>query len=99
MKLYRQVDPIDTASAEGEHAWGSLLVISPMQPMNHSLDIQWWVDGVLTTNNATTFDTSTLSETETHSVAVRVIDNTDGVRFECARAELMRSERIWTITP
>lgn len=100
IKLYRQVDPIDAATPAGTYARGTVLTVSPMQPIDSTIGVQWWVDGQLDSSNiSNAYDTSTLAAGEAHAVAVRVTDNTVKVRFECARAELMRSERIWTIEP
>ncbi len=97
IKIYQTVSPIDSATPAGTVNRGTLLTVSPLQPQDHDLTIQWWVDGQLSSQTGDTFNTAGLPSGD-HSVAVRVIDNTDLVRDESARQQWMTAERLWTVT-
>ena len=96
IKVYQSVSPIDSGTPEGQVLYGSTLNVQPTQPVGHSLDIEWWIDGELSTHTGTTFDTSQLTAEE-HTVAVRVIDHTELVRDEEARSQWLTAERVWNI--
>ena len=97
IKIYQTVSPIDSATPAGTVNRGTLLSVSPLQPLDHNLTIQWWVNGQLSNQTGETFNTAGLSS-GTHTVAVRVTDNTALVRDEYARRQWMTAERLWTVT-
>ena len=57
------VDPIDDASDTGILYTGTeTLFVTPMEPIGHPLDIQWYLDGLLIPGaTGTSLDLSTLS--------------------------------------
>jgi hypothetical protein len=100
IEIYRIVNPIDSSSPAASNIAGhTTLSVCPVQPINHALDIQWYVDG-LPVNGATTdsFNTTNLGSPGVYAITARVIDNTPLVRNESARATLMTAERQWTVT-
>ena len=96
IKIYQTVSPIDSATPSGNVTRGTLVNVTPTQPLDHALTIQWWVDGELAEETGEAFDTNTLSDGP-HTLAVRVTDNTEKVRDETARQQWMTAERIWTV--
>ncbi|MCG8669991.1 MAG: M64 family metallo-endopeptidase [Pseudomonadales bacterium] len=96
IKIYQTVSPIDASTPEGSINRGNFLSVTPLQPLNHDLTIQWWVDGQLSSENGTTFNTGALSAGN-HTVAVRVMDETDQVRDETARSQYLTAERVWNV--
>ena len=97
IRIYQSVSPIDSATPGGTVTRGTLLSVEPLQPLNHDLSIRWWVDGRLSSETGTTFNTGTLAA-GTHTVSVRVTDNTPLVRNESARQQYMTAERLWTVS-
>lgn len=98
IKIYQTVSPIDDATPTGIYNHGAIFTVTPIQPADHDLDIQWWVDGVLIDNDgATEFDTSGLNSDIDHSISVRVTENTGWVRDESARDLWMTEDRVWTL--
>lgn len=96
IKIYQTVSPIDSATPAGNVSKGTVINVNPVQPLNHDLTIEWWVDGQLSNQTGESFNTGGLSAGN-HTVAVRVTDNTDYVRNESARQQWMTEERIWTV--
>jgi hypothetical protein len=100
-KIYEQVALIDdvTPSSPVPLPGYTEFFVTPIQPIGHSLDIQWSIDSVpIAGANGTTFrpDSVPLSR-GLHRVSLNVIDNTPMVRDEAKRQELMRAGRKWVI--
>ena len=99
--LYQEVSPIDDATPASSEPYlaGTTFTVTPMQPTDHSLDIQWYIDGLPVTGaNGTNFtpDYENLADI-IHDVSVTVVDNTTRVRDENARAQWMTDTRSWTV--
>ena len=101
IEVYREVSTIDgfTSNAQLIPADQTVSVV-PMQPIGHSLDIEWSVDGAIVAGETgPTLDLSTLGITEQVVVTATVTDNTDMVRNEDARAALMTDSVSWGVVP
>jgi hypothetical protein len=101
ISLYEIVSPIDDATPPSPtplpHT--TTLFVTPMQPVDHSLDVQWSIDGAdVPGASATTFTPSDVALAPClHDVTVTVIDNTVRVRDFHARTTWMTSTRQWRI--
>lgn len=97
--IYKYVKPIEASTVVGTYTKGILLRVVPMRPVNHTLSIQWYLDGVAIPNQTgETFSTSSINMTKSsHSVSVQVVDKTTRVRDESKRQALMTDKRTWTI--
>jgi hypothetical protein len=91
------VRPIDAATPPGTYTNLSDFSVTPVGPIP-SMRIAWTVDGV-TVPGATgaTFNPASLNLSGTHTLGVRVFDNTSLVRDPNARATLLTDTRSWTI--
>jgi len=99
ISFYKLVSPIDDATPATEAPLPSdtVFFVAPMEPADHSLDVQWSVDGVdVPGATGLTFVVSSLPA-GTHDVAVKVVDNTARVRDETARANWLTDTRQWQI--
>ncbi|MEM7310810.1 MAG: M64 family metallopeptidase [Planctomycetota bacterium] len=98
-ELYRVVDPIDDATPAGTYFDDAVLFVDPIDPVNHSLDVTWLLDGApIGGATAETLDVSTLPlGPGLYTVTARVVDETNLVRDEALRDELMTEERSWSI--
>ncbi len=99
--LYQTVSPIDDATPQISEPYfaGTTFNVTPMQPVGHNLDVQWFIDGLPVagaTGTSFTPDYENLSDT-VHDVSVTVVDNTTRVRDEGARAQWMTDSRAWTV--
>lgn len=99
--LYQTVSPIDDATPASPDAYlaGTSFFVTPMQPADHNLDVQWAIDGVDVTGETGvnfTPDYEALSDT-LHTVSVRVVDNTTRVRDEGIRSQYMTDTRSWLV--
>ncbi|HPF37433.1 MAG TPA: M64 family metallopeptidase [Phycisphaerae bacterium] len=99
--VYETVSPIDDATAASPEAYlaGASFFVTPMQPADHDLDIQWAIDGVDVpgaTGANFTPDYEALSDT-LHTVSVTVVDNTSRVRDESIRTNYMTDTRSWLV--
>lgn len=99
--LYETVSPIDDATPASASAYtaGTSFFVTPMQPADHDLDIQWAIDGIdVTGETGTTFmpDYEALSDI-VHTVSVTVVDNTSRVRDEGIRSQYMTDTRSWLV--
>jgi len=99
VKIYNQVDPIDAASPPGVYDSSAVLFVTPLQPTDHSLDVQWFLDGSpIGGATGTTLDLAPLGLTVgTHTVSVTVVDNTPLVIDENVRANKLTDTRSWTV--
>jgi len=101
INIYKTVFPIDdaTPSSATPLPAETTFYVMPLQPVDHALDIQWSLDGTAVpgaTDTNFTADWCALSP-EIHDVSVTVVDNTDRVRDETARATWMTFTRSWQI--
>lgn len=99
--IYTTVSPIDDATPPTAtwYVAGTTFFVTPMQPADHNLDIQWFIDDVPVagaTGVNFTPDYEALSDT-LHTVSVSVVDNTTRVRDENIRASLMTESRAWPV--
>jgi len=99
ISLYQWVGPIDDATPAFYEPYPSdtMFFVTPLQPVNHSLDVQWSIDGTAIPGaDDVTFTPSTLSP-GIHTVGVTVIDSTMSVRDEDARQTRMAGAREWQV--
>jgi len=101
IEVYREVSTIDGFTSNAQLIPADQAVsVAPMQPIGHSLDIEWSVDGaVVPGETGPTLDLSTLNITEQVVVTATVTDNTDMVRDEDARAAFMTDSVSWGVVP
>jgi len=100
IEIYKVVDPIDDASDTGIIYTGTeTLFVTPMEPIDHPLDIQWYLDGLLIPDaTSTSLDLSTLSLRSRQAlVSVTVTDPTEWVRDEAARDRWMSQTLYYDI--
>lgn len=100
-KMYQTVSPIDDATPASGKPLSSCTTffVTPTDPVDHLLDIQWSIDGTdLAGQTATTFtpDLDTLAA-GVHTVGVAVFDSTARVRDEAMRSALMTESLEWQI--
>ncbi|MBL4590683.1 MAG: hypothetical protein JKY96_01860, partial [Phycisphaerales bacterium] len=99
--IYAEVNPIDDGLIDGT-AWdvSDNIWITPMQPIGHSLDIEWTIDGTVD-NSFDGMSSINLSNyglsVGPHSVKVRVADNTPMVRDQILYNLRMVEERNYTV--
>ena len=98
-KVYEAVDPIDSSTDPTQCDPNATFSLSLVQPTDHSLDVQWKLDGVdISGANGDSFDASSLGLAPgTYTLSVEVVDNTPWVKDEAKRASLMTKTRSWTI--
>ncbi len=100
-QIYKEVNPIDDGTADGSTVDASdTLWVLPMQPMNHDLQILWYLDEqiIVSAIQQTTLDLSTLTMgAGDHTVRVEVIDPTPWVRNEAIRDIFMTENRSFTV--
>jgi hypothetical protein len=98
--IYQQEDirTFEDATPEGVYYENYEFFVDPMEPVYHSLDVQWYVDDVAVSGaSGTTFNPASLDlALGEHTIRVDVVDNTDMVRDEEARAEYLTDSREWT---
>lgn len=101
VSMYEIVSPIDDATPTSATPLpaSTTLFVTPMQPVDHSLDVQWFMDGVLVPGaTGTTFTPSDVTTTlGIHPVSVTVTDNTSRVRDESLRTTWMTKSRQWQV--
>jgi hypothetical protein len=99
-EIYREVSPIDAHTAnDSVMGSDSVLEVTPMQPIGHSLDVTWRLDGALVAQDVNALDLSTLSIAQPAAVTVEVVDNTDMVRDAAIRANFLTASVSWTVEP
>jgi len=100
LRIYSAVKPIDSATPAGTYRKSDVLSVTPIVPRTHSLLLQWYADGVLRASGYTQKSLQVASlglSPGSHSVKVRVTDETAKVRNESERQRLMVEERTWTV--
>ncbi len=102
LEIYREVNPIDAGLMDGAVVnQYDLLWVTPMQPVGHSLDITWSIDGVQdpALDGATSVDVSSLGLAPgDYTVSVTVVDNTPWVRDPAYRDNFLTETRSYTVT-
>jgi IgA Peptidase M64 len=100
-KIYREVNPIDDGTPSGTVVSQSdTLWITPMQPLNHDLQVLWYLDEQIIADaiQQDTLDLSTLAmDSGEHTIRVEVIDTTPWVRNEAIRNAFMSESRVYTV--
>jgi hypothetical protein len=101
IEIYKVVSPIDDATPVSPIPlpYDTTFYVTPMQPMDHNLDIQWSLNSIdISGANSLTYtpDYSSLPA-GIHNVAVTVIDNTSRVRDENVIASYLTASRQWQI--
>ena len=101
INIYESLSPIDQATPPSARALpaGTGFWVTPLEPTDHALRVQWSVDGVAVpggTETAFTADFAAL-ELGVHEVSVIVVDDTPRVRDEGAREAWMTAIRQWQI--
>lgn len=102
MYMYYSVLPVDDASPESPEPLAPCdpLFVVPMQPIGHSLSVQWFIDGkpaAGATGNEFTPADANLPPGQ-YQVSVRVVDPTNRVRDEDFREAFMTFTRTWPVT-
>ncbi|MHC4543657.1 MAG: M64 family metallopeptidase [Planctomycetota bacterium] len=99
INFYKLISPIDEATPPSQEPLpgDTVFYVIPMEPIDHSLDVQWSVDGVdVPGATGLTFTPSSLLM-GIHDVAVTAVDNTTRVREDTARATWLTDTRQWQI--
>jgi hypothetical protein len=99
INMYKDVAPIDAASAPGVHPSNAVLFVDPVDPATHALDVQWSLDGSpIAGATGTTLDLAPLGlSSGTHTISVTVVDATPLVVDEEKRLQFMTETRSWTV--
>lgn len=101
LTIYEYVSPIDDAtppSTEPASPYQTFYV-TVLQPLDHDLDIQWFVDAVEVPGaTLATFTPSSVPLSPgIHNVSVTVVDSTSRVRDEVVRNASMTETRQWQV--
>ncbi|MFK7759096.1 MAG: M64 family metallopeptidase [Phycisphaerales bacterium] len=100
-QIYREVNPIDDGPANGTaFDRNDVISITPMQPLNHTLSVYWYVDDQFQIDlfGQTAIDISSLDlDNDAHEIRVEVIDEINWVRNENIRDNFMTESRTYTI--
>ncbi len=101
IELYQIVRPIDAVSPDTGplQTADQPFTVFPMAPLDHALDIQWYVDGA-PIDGATTATVLPMAfglSPGAHTLTVEVIDSTPRVRDPVAIAALLTDLETWTI--
>ncbi len=100
--FYIEVSPIDDHSPNGAPISANETVsVTPMQPIGHDLDVSWDIDGtpITSAGGMTTITPEGFGVTAGGVLTATVVDNTDMVRSESIRANLMTARVSWTVLP
>ena len=101
IEIYKQVDPIDSASPPGLYNSGNTIELQTVNPVGHALTIQWFSDGLpIAGANGNIFAPGSFPLAPgQHAISVTVVDETTLVRDETAR-DLYMSQSLdgWTVT-
>ncbi len=100
VSAYKTVQPIDAATPAGTYSAAKIFYVDPVDPVSHQLDVQWLLNGnPIVGANAKTLDVSLLNlPAGSHTIAVKVVDNTPLVRDPVLRDTWLTETRSWTIT-
>ena len=98
-EIYRVVDPIDDVTAPGNYDESMVFNVDPVDPVGHSLDVTWLLDGeAIPGATGTTFSPASLALADgVYELSVEVVDPTPLVRDPVLRDQLLTSRRDWTI--
>jgi len=97
IKFYETVSPIDDATTPEDGC--TTFFVTPTQPVDHSLAIQWSIDGAEVAGAVDeSFAIGGMVSPGTHVVTVEVWDDTPRVRDADAKAKFMRASREWSTT-
>ena len=98
--IYRHSDisTFEDATPEGTYYENHPFFVDPMDPVSHTLDIQWYVDNEPVIGAiGEEFNPANLNlKLGDHTIRVEVVDNTAMVRDEDARAQYLTDSREWT---
>lgn len=101
VEVYKRVDPIDAATPElAPLLPGAVVQVTPVQPVNHSLDIHWELNGqpIPEYDGQASLPLGAIALPFGSSLlTVKVVDNTPFVRNEAARANFMTGARVWMV--
>lgn len=100
IEIYRIVKPIESSSPPGtELGGGEVCSLTLMQPVGHSLDVEWRLNGIpILGANGPSLDLAELCVLPgVYELKAIVRDNTFFVRDPVARETLLKQERTWTI--
>lgn len=99
VSAYKTVKPIDAATPAGTYEGDATLFVTPVVPLTHSLDVQWFLDGApIAGATDSTIDLGSLGlGSGTFNLEVVVVDNTSLVRDPELRSQWMSETRSWTI--
>ncbi|MEE8575660.1 MAG: M64 family metallopeptidase [candidate division Zixibacteria bacterium] len=99
INFYKLVSPMDEATPPSQEPLpgDTVFHVIPMEPIDHSLDVQWSVDGVDVPGATGLTFTPTSLPIGIHDVAVTAVDNTTRVREDTARATWLTDTRQWQI--
>lgn len=100
IELYNLVSPVDAHTPTGVVLDETMTAfVSPLKPVGHNLDVQWFLDG--NPIASATGDSLTVADLApapgTHTLSVTVVDNTPYVRDEGFRAANMTVNLSWDI--
>ncbi|GJM18882.1 MAG: hypothetical protein DHS20C14_10950 [Phycisphaeraceae bacterium] len=98
--FYAEVSPIDDHTPNVHPvAPDATLSVTPMQPLDHTLDVSWTLDGtpISGADGQTTLDLSTLGISSAAVVEATVVDNTDMVLKQSIRDNLLTQRVAWTV--
>ena len=102
IEFYKIVTPIDDSTPTGSTLNGSeTIFVDPLDPVGHSLDVEWLLDGVTIAGaTGTTLNLSTVViGPGVHTLTATVTDNTTLVRDDSARSIWMSESRTWSVDP
>lgn len=102
IEIYKVVRPIDGSSHPGQFLSGCETVwVQPVQPIGHSLEVRWLLDGAPiegATGTSLTLSTIPLEPGRLYDLQAVVTDPTPWVRDEAARAQWMTESRHWIVS-
>ena len=100
LSLYNHVRPIDEATPPGTYyGHDTVLEVTPLQPLDHDLDCQWFLDGSpIAGATGREMQVGSLGlDPGIYRIWVEVIDGTRLVRDEVLRAWRMHDVRGWDV--
>jgi hypothetical protein len=102
IEIYKIVKPIDASSSTSATYTGSeTLFVTPMAPVAHPLDVQWYLGGApIAGATGTTLNLATLGLGACPAtISVKVVDNTTMVRDAAARAQWLTQTLTFAVNP